>query len=72
MTRNDCFVAGEVYFYNYDVTGRLSHVVPPTGELLSLDSSVDSKGAKITLSENSVISGTATYHGNSLSLSHGK
>lgn len=66
------FCTGEVYFYKYDDTGRLTDVTLPTGETIELEATVDSKGAKITLSQNSAVAGVATYNGNSLSLSHGK
>ena len=61
-----------MYFYKYDDTGRLSEVILPTGEITQLKSSVDGNGAQISLIENGAIAGTATYNGNSLSLSHGK
>ena len=63
---------GEVYFYEYDDTGRLTDVTLPTGENIGLEATVDSKGAKITLSQNSAVAGIATYNGNALSLWHGK
>ena len=63
---------GRVYFYEYDVNGRLAGVIQPTGERTVIETGVSTSGAlaRVRTDEKDTVAMAA--NGNMLSVLHGK
>ncbi|XP_074650354.1 teneurin-m-like [Tubulanus polymorphus] len=63
--------SGLTYFYTYDTNGRLTRAIQPTGEIISIETDVDTTGAVVHVKTDDKTDVTMATNGNMLSILHG-